>query len=287
MNQKILGQFTSQDYAKTAIIEPPSSDLFQNPDMRKTRVPFDSRTRNVALYPNQNSYTIEFDEIEDIASAQMVYCDIPMLMYLINNNFNTLYVSISNDVHRIVLTNGDYDENTLAIEMQTQLNTNAAGAVFTVAYVSKTDNYSFTSTMPFTLNFMNYKNSLNQLLGFAQKNYISSGADNTVLSEYRRNFNYNNYLIMNIDQFDVLKSSNSDLNKSFALIPKNYNNLNICDTFEYKKFFTPPLGRLLRIQIRFYDKFGNPYDFQNIDHRFELIFESYKLKRKYGHILTN
>jgi hypothetical protein len=164
--------------------------------------------------------------------------------------------------------------------LQTRLNTNSEGAVFGVQYIASTDNFTFTCTSPFTFLFENKTNPLNQLLGFGLKNYTSVA--NTLSSIYRKNFKYNNYIIMDIDQFDVLKSSDRDLNKSFALIPVNYNSLNICDLYDYKKVFNPPLGKLLKIHIHFYDRFGNPYDFQNMDHRFELIFESFKLKRKYS-----
>ena len=39
--------------------------------------------------------------------------------------------------------------------------------------------------------------------------------------------------------------------------------------------------------ITFYDRFNNLYDFQNIDHRFEILFKSHKQRRKYGSILQN
>jgi hypothetical protein len=280
MNQKILGQFTSDDYKRSSIIEPPDSDIFQKVNMRKTRVPIDSRTRNISLYPSQNSYAIELeDNIEDIDSCKLIYCDIPMPMYLINNNFNKIQINISNTIYNITLINGNYDTNTLATEMQTRLS-NITGQSFTVTYIPLTDNYTFACTTAFSIIFLGYQNPLNLLLGFDLKNY---GPSTTIQSTYRCNFYYNNYVIMDIDQFDVLKSCDKDLNKSFALIPIKYNALNICDYMEYTKKFSPPLGRLMKIHFRFYDKFGNPYDFQNQDHHFELLFESHKQKRKYNH----
>jgi hypothetical protein len=285
-NQKILGQFTSEDYKKTSIIQPPSADLYQESDMRKTRVPIDSRTRDINIYPNQNSYAIDLeDTLEDVNSCQMIWAHIPMPMYLINTYFNSLVLVIGATNYMITLTKGNYDHNTLLTELQTQLNTNGAGATFTVTYTASTDNYTFSCNVPFTFNFLGYANPLNQLLGFKLQNYSSNG--NILIAPYRVNLDFNNYIIMDVDQFDSLKSSDKDLNRSFALIPNQYNQLNICDYFKYKKNFNPPLGKLMRIHFRFYDRFGNPYDFQNMDHYFELIIESFKLKRKYGHVFSN
>ena len=286
----ILGNFSREDFLKNAVIEPPTDYTFFDTNLKKTRIIVDSRVRNTNLFPNQNSYDIQFDDdIDDVIQVTLLYCDIPMPMYLINNYFNKLIVSIAGTDYTVILTNGDYDNTTLATELQTKINA-ATGYTFIVAYVALTDNFSFTINSTFTLKFIGYTNSLNQLLGFNFKNYIaiSNGLGGYVItSEFKINFNYNNYLIMDIEQFDTLKSTDRDLNKSFAIIPKNFNNLNICDEFSYIKRFSPPIGKLARIKVRFYDRFGNLYDFQNMDHRYELLFESHKQKRKYGNMFGN
>ena len=91
---------------------------------------------------------------------------------------------------------------------------------------------------------------------------------------------------MSIEQFDLLKSIDRDLNKSFAMIPKMYQNLSIADSAKYKKNFSPPIPKLAKLRIKFFDRFGNPYDFQNVDHRFELLITSAKQRRKYGNIFS-
>lgn len=92
---------------------------------------------------------------------------------------------------------------------------------------------------------------------------------------------------MNIDQFDILKSNNNDIHRTTAIIIDNYSNINMGDTPHLIKKFTPPISRLSRIKVSFTDKFGNPYDFQNMDHRIELIFKSFTQKRKYQNLFIN
>lgn len=285
-NQKILDTITKDDYNKYSVIEPGQDSLFSGADtLKKTRVIVDSRIRNTSLFPNQNKYDIEFDDnIDDIISCRLIYSDIPTPMYLVNSNFNKIVITIGSTDYTITLTNGNYTPVELATEIQTKLNSLGL-ATFGVTYVTLTDNYTFSCDTSFTLKFAGYVNPLNQLLGFSVANYVSN-VSNIVKSVFRRNFEYNNYLIMDIEQFDVIKSADQYLDKTFAIIPISYTNLNLYDKFNYTKYFSPTLNKLSSLKIRFYDKFGNPYDFQNMDHRFELLFESHKHKKKYARIFN-
>jgi len=242
------------------------------------------------LYPNPNDYEIPFeDDINDVISSQLIYIDIPMPQYLINNNFKTLYFMINSTKYQVNIPIGDYTASELAVAMTTAMNS-IVPATFNITYNTRLDNFNFNATVVFTLLFTNVSNSLCNLLGFASnKDYVSvtdvnsPSYPNLVSSEYRKNFDYNNYIIMDIEQFDILKSIDRNLNKSFAIIPKNYININICDSFDIIKKFSPPIARMTKLRIRFYDKYGNPYDFQNMDHRFELLMKSFKQRVKYRH----
>lgn len=289
-NQNILGNFSKSDFEKYAIIEPPKESVFMESDLKRTRIVIDSRIRNTSLFPNQNQYDIELDDdINDVKSATLVYADIPMPQYMINDYFNKIVVNVASVDYTVSISNGDYTEAELATELGTKITT-ATGTTFEVFYVGKTDNFLFTAASPFSLKFSGQTNTIAQIIGFLPQTYASyadassPGQTNKVMASYRKNFAYNDYIIMDIEQFDVLKSSNKDLNKSFAIIPKNFNELNICDEMKYKKTFSPPIGKLARLKVRFYDKYGNPYEFHNMDHRFEIIFESHRQRRKYNEI---
>lgn len=279
-------------FTKYAIIKPPED--FTGDNQKYTRLVVDSRVRNTKSFPNQNNYDILFDDdITDVISAQLIYVDIPFTNYLINQYFNTLNITYIGNIYIIVIDIGDYDNNSFIAEMQSKLNTVIGNNMINITYNTKLDSYIFTSLNTFTFNFIGNKNNLAMLLGFSQdNNYISEsssggqGGQYILNSPYRKNFNYNNYIIMDIDQFDLLKSIDRDLNKSYAMIPKTYDVLNIADHPQYIKIFSPPIPRLTKLHIQFSDRFGNKYDFQNMDHRFEILLTSFKQKRKYSNIFT-
>lgn len=282
--QSILDVMTPEEFEKHAIIKPPGNFEFVDNDKKYTRVVVDSFYRDQTSYPNQNDYYFVFDDdINDVASAKMISIDVPMSSYLINSYFNTLWVTVGGGGEVTVpLTQGNYSAADLATMMQTRLNATVVGTTFTVSYTASTDKFTFSALTNFTLNFANKKNGLHALLGFKNQDYASAG--NQIIAPYRCNLEFNNYIVMCIDSFDNNKSNAKPLNKSFAVISKQYRSLNLADDPNIVKNFNPPLARLAKIHITFFDRYGNPYDFQNMDHRFELLFHSFKQKRKYQNI---
>lgn len=282
-----------QSFIDKAVILPPESKPDFEVYKRFTRVVIDSKDRDTDLFPNTNAYEITLDDdIEDVLQVQLLNIDIPLSTYLVNNHFRTFLVSTSNAIQytEVTLDIGNYSDTELAIELEKALNTAFSGDTFRVEYVKKTDNFLIKSTHQFSVQF---QNALALLLGFQESViYMSQSTGvapwtNTIQSPNRSNFKYNNYAVMTIDQFDINKSNNNTLNKSFAIIMNNYSSMNISDDPQIVKRFSPPLSRLTKLRIKFYDRFGNPYDFNGLDHRFELLFESFKQKRKYQNIFFN
>lgn len=296
-NHSILNTLTSEEFEKHAIIKPPEHDDFIENDKKFTRVAVDSYYRNQVEYPDPNNYYFDFeDDINDVASAKLISMEVPLSTYTINKYFNKLVVGQKTDeavavtidkdgvYHNmteitVTLNEGNYDVNTLADMIETQLNHAGLRGTFTVTYNSILDKYTFSSNKDFWL-FFTKTNSLHPLLGFKKQVYASN-VSHIIVAPYRCNLDFNNYIVMCIDQFDNNKSNLKPLHRSFAIIGKNYGNLNIADEPNIMKSFNPPLARLARIHITFFDKYGNPYDFQNMDHRFEILFQSYKQRRKY------
>lgn len=281
-----------KSYEKYGVTKPPQ--LYTGDNQKYTRLVVDSRVRDTKIFPSQNDYDILFDDdINDVISAQLIYVDIPFTNYLINQYYNKVNITVNNMYNYVFsIDTGDYTTDSFLEEMQTALTKNIPDFNIQITYNIKTDSYTFSSTNIFNFNFIGNKNCLAMLLGFDQtKNYtaVVNNQDNKyyLTSPFRKNFNYNNYIIMNIDQFDLLKSSDTSLNKSYAMIPKNYDVLNLADNPQYIKIFSPPIPRLVKLHVRFYDRFGNNYDFQNMDHRFEILLTSFKQKRKYANIFTS
>lgn len=281
-----------EDYVHAAIIPPPETNDHEK-DVKYTRIVIDSKDRETHLFPDPNNYEVRFDDdIDDVLSVQLLSIDVPMSTYMINKHFDKLTVITpdNNTTQQISLDHGDYTASSLATMLSNVLDSNT----YQVEYNPIKDNFVFKSRTNFSITFPE-KNSIHQILGFHKKQYDSL-VDATIpdgeykyyiKSEFRKNFKYNNYLVLNIDQFDVNKSNSNTLHKTFAVIVDNYCNLNLADTPKIIKNFTPPIPRLSKIKISFDDRFGNPYDFQNMDHRIELLFTSHKQKRKYQNIFIN
>ena len=275
--------FPSGDvYFNKSIIKP-KTEIKQEEyekNQRITRMVIDSRIRDKSLFPNPNSYEIKLDDdINDVVSCKLICMDVPFSTYLINNIHRNINLKIGSTKYVATLTIGDYTKTALATEIQNSMNTVVGSAVFTITYNTLLDNYTFQSTGSFTLDFTNTP-GMASLLGFDNISYDSTS--NIIRSPYRMNMDYNSYIIMDIDQFDTIKSIDRDLNKSFAILPKQYNTLNISDKYKITKYFNPIIPKIMKIRVNMYDKYGNPYDFAGLDHRFELSLTSFKQGRKYS-----
>jgi hypothetical protein len=290
MQSEYITSINQKDFFNNAIIEPPKEFMFYENNKKYTRIVVDSKDRNHTLFNNPNGYEVVFDDdINDVVSAQLVSADVPFVSYLINDVFNQLYITIGGTTSTVTLTTGDYSSTDLATHIQTRLNALSANN-FSISYDAIKDNFRFRSKVAFTLVFPE-RNSLSMLLGFDNnRNYsssVSSEVDafvNVVQSPFRKNFNFNKYIYLVIEQFDLNKGNAKPINKSFAALTEQYTSLSINDKPQIIKYFSPTIPRLGKLKISFYDRFGNNYDFQNHDHRLEFLFTSFKQKSKYQNI---
>jgi hypothetical protein len=276
------------DYYNNAVIPPP---LSPSEVIKYTRIAIDSKTRDKSLFPNANKYEIKLNnEVSDVMSAKLINADIPMSMYLINQYFDTLVVTQNGTTQNIQLEHGDYNEVDLATMITDSLN-NVFEDQFAVSYNKNKDNFTFRSKTAFTLTFGTSSNSLDALLGFDKAVYTSTAIgvspyNHVITGTYRKNFTYNNCVIMYIDQFDCYHSPANEMDRCFAILPSVYSLLSISDHPELIKTFSPPIPRLTKLIVKFLDRFGNLYDFNNLEHRFELLLTSHKQGRRYNSIFT-
>lgn len=271
------------DYQKYALVKPSNVEPVGG-NHKYTRVVVDSRIRNKTLFPNPNDYEVPFDDdVYDVIKAQLIYIDIPFTSYMINSNFNQLFVSSNGSDFIVTMPTGDYTKADFVTGFQTALN-NTLNFEIGVSLDPLTDSLIFISEQEFTFKFANKAKTLAMLMGFKQEDYDSLPGSpyNQLRAPFRLNFDYNNYIIMDIDQFDLLRSSDSELNKTFAVIPKNHSVFTPQnDSQSYIKYFQSPIPRMNKLRIRLYDRFGNAFDCQNQDHRFEMLITSFKQKGKY------
>jgi hypothetical protein len=291
------------DFSKTAVIKPPFQELQNKEITRKfTRFVIDSRDRNMDLYPSPSQYEIELDDdIEEVTSAEIVLVDMPFPSYLINEHNNLMRVTVANVVHNIRVDVGDYNETALANALSSSLNAVSTGALFEIVYNPIKDNYNIWSNVEVTLTFQAPRqgvkpaqylaDTIGKVLGFSPKIYTSTSGLGTsptngyayvIKAEYRKNFTDHRYVVLHMDQMNVNRSSNNVIMKSFALVHPRITNISYLSTMNrLTKTFNPPIARLYKLRLTFRDYYGNIYDFQNQDHRIEIMFESRKHIQRY------
>lgn len=299
------------DFSKTAVIKPPFVE-FANKEIahKYTRVVIDSRDRNTDMFPTPAQYDIAMEEdIEEVTSAEVVVVDMHLASYMVNANNNKVYATVSTVNYVADIPFGDYTTSSFADALSTALQTSIVGTSFETVYDSVRDRFDIWANSMFALDFKGtavtyageranmgtmvtpYKaKSAARLIGFANAVYTSqagagvspvNGYTNKLSSVYRRNFTENNYVVLSIAQMSVNKSINDVLSRSLALIQPSYMSLNVCKDEPIRKMFNPPIPRLTKVSITLRDYWGNLYDFQNQDHRIEIVFMSHKHISKY------
>lgn len=291
----ITGKIRDADYAHHAIIKPPSE--FVGDHQSQHRIVIDSRLRDRTLFPRPDRYDIRLeDDITDVIRAQLVYLDLPPSVssrYLVDAYFHSLYVATGSSVVAVRLDEGVYDTAAdLETQLQVHLAASAASAV-SVAYVPRLDRFRWTSPAPFGLRHVDRPAHLALLFGLDPDRDVDAVLDATsglyvLTAPYRWNPAYNDYVVMVIDDFGMLSSIDPRLNNAFTVASRTtrYQQLDIADRPEYVKRFSPPIARLTRLRVSFFDRFGNPVDFSNQDNRFELSITSLKQARRYGNVFA-
>lgn len=286
------------DFKNSTVIKPPTSNMDAN-NRKTTVVIIDSRDRDVTQYPSPSDYVVELNEdLQDLISAELVVASVPFKSYIVNQANNLLHVCVDSVKQVVNVEPANYNAPVLASTLQNQLNRIFAGfATFIISYDDMYDKYTIECDQPFEMKFKDDNKvaytpkSIGKLLGFDCKNYEVNtpvGSSYKITAPFRKNFEDANFVIMNIDSFNVNNSVNSIVNRSFAIIPEQRHTLNlITSTHRVVKNFNPPISRMAKVRVRFTDFYGNLYDFQNHDHRLEIVFESYKQIRKYQSYFDN
>jgi hypothetical protein len=289
MTDKIIPNYNRDVYYHNAVIREPSLSSQQK---RIIRLVIDSRERNVSLFPSPNSYEINLvDEIMNVEALSLICTEFPFDSYTVGSNNNMLYLAYNSLVYPLAIEIGNYTETLLASTIQDAFNTAVGGNNFIVSYNALKDNFTFRSKNPFGLIFRgdtflhSYNNStdtaykqksMGKLLGFGIYNYVSTVQStndayvNVLNSEYKKDFNTDGYIVLNIDAFDLNKSTADSIQNSFAIISNHTQALSL-GTELISKHFKPSLSKLRKLKVNIVDFYNNPYDFQNKDHRFELL----------------
>jgi hypothetical protein len=273
-NMKILDASTF-DFSQSALIKPP----FQQPTnkevaSRSTRVVIDSRDRDEVAYPYPHTYVVQIEsEIEEVISADIIAIDVPLSRYFIHEHNNSL--TCNGTV--VTLDVGNFNNTTLGTNFANALSI-ATSSTFTIVYDDIKDKYTISNASEFTLCF-DVTNA--KIFGYSHTIAYQSTSGN-LTSPYRIDLSGDKFIICNIEMMNINNSANRFVNQSTVVVNRGdvYNNTKNL-TIPIKKVFNPPIARLTKLKVKFVDFFGNNYDFQNQDHRIELMFDSRRQLSRY------
>jgi len=292
---------TMELFKHHAIIPPPENkDIF-----RKKRLIIDSRDRNTTRYPNPNKYTIRIDEgLQDVVGIELAISDFPFNEYNITPNNNILHISIDPPGTNLTYTSveippGKYDGTDLSTTLETEISTSFPNTSWNVQFNPNTSKITISSsTTPFSLNFKNaiprkfdeyndvydyMSRSIGRVLGFSPEEYTIQSATYEITAPYPVDLRNESYIIMFLSRAKLYLSPNNASNQCFAILRLENNDkwLSTLNTEPVRKSFTPPIPDMSSLSFKFVDYYGNAYDFQNKEHRFELIVTMMKQGRKY------
>lgn len=260
---------------------------------RSTSFVIDSRDRDLTRFPLPSHYEISLDEaVHDVIRMRLLVADVPFASYLIQSTNNSIQAVIPGTTTTPTVINatipvGDYLGHTLAAAVQAalQANTSTGQYQFTAEYSTLTDNIIVTCTLEFSLVFAPAGSAALEL-GFAvgTTNYAvpSSPTSFVATPPFRRNSNLNPSLVLSIIPACVNTSINEHVNQSFAILTPNRSALSAAGEALSQKSFHPPIARFSRFTVDFSNYDGTPVDFQNHDHRIEILLTSLRAA-KYMH----
>lgn len=253
--------------------------------VRSTSFVIDSRDRDRVRFPLASHYEISLDEaVHDVFRMELLVADVPFAAYLIQATNNTVQaVMTSNSPPTNIMATipvGDYLPSELAeaVAVALQSATSSSQYQFSTSYSTLTDNISVSCTQPFDLVF-DPTGSVALELGFVigSTNVAatsSSGSDYVVTPPYRRNANLHPSVVLRILPASVNTSINQNTNQSFAIITPTRAALCAASRYLSRKTFHPPVARFSRFAVDFSNYDGTPVDFQNQDHRLEILLTS-------------
>ena len=279
-----------QLYDENAIIAPPKINTKDIP-IRKYKYIIDSRDRNKTLHPDPAKYTIKLDEcLTDVVSAELILTDFKFNNYNVNKYNNVLHT----DIQDYTIPLGTYNGTSLASTLTSLIPS------LTVTFNTISGKFTFISTVNMEMKYKNDEqirydvdnfmyhyptNSVGKLLGFAIENYTLT-TNIPLEAPYMMDLETENYIIMYMQQAKVYQSKNNKAHNAFAIINKMENSSNGLVMFNNNvmKSFNPAIANLTNLVFKFCDYNGNLYDFQNREHRFEIVFTCFKQTRCYNEI---
>ena len=105
-----------------------------------------------------------------------------------------------------------------------------------------------------------------------------------ITSSQRMQLQQEPFLIMKVQRGGALHSPHKNIKGATAIVhnPKIANSVINYNHMPYFKRFNPIVNMMNTIKVSFVDYEGNLYNFEGMEHRFEIVFTIFKQSRKYG-----
>ena len=252
---------------------------------------------------NDNNNTSGYGRLKNVIGFRLIKATIPSKPFHITENNKNVYIYFNSNYYTFTLTEGNYTNDTLATELQTQLNNGSSwvkesdgltplshSSGFTVTFNDTTLKYTITHTsISFFFNFIESKrNSAHNILGF--KNLETrdvSSAITTIISEYLPDMSLH-FVDLVVPEIPYNACKKNSLGKNVIdRIPITDGPGSIVDyTVPFTEYFTQnyfyPLS-LSKITIELYeDQNDKEYNTGNLNNYFEFEITTIKKTDKFN-----
>lgn len=255
-----------------------------------TRIVVDSADRDRNTHPSPSSYVVHLPyDVFNVCSWKLVSAQMPKdPAYMIGAGApqGVPVVFSAGQAATAIMPYGNYATSTdLANSLRDALNAASSSASAANAFIASIDphqdNLVIRSTATFTMDSSKMHPATVQLLGLKAGMPViysddGSGYPWLLSAPYRTNFEApyrtSAVLRLRLPSTELLVSASQTLNRAFAVLSPGTNDMET--SFPYVKQWVAPVSRVSRVHVEFVDLFGEPYDFQNQDHRIEFVAES-------------
>ena len=239
----------------------------------------DSLNRDIALYPNGNSYTLHLTRpIRNVERVELVSARVPNTMYNLTNGSNVLQANSSN----VSLNAGFYSVYTLATDLT------AVMSGVTLTYIPEQGHFIFSGNSQFTIKIQS--SQLSTMLGFPKDTTLTSALAGSTYPAYAGQYilvsttlvdmSLNDIVYLDIEElrspFNVDTGaiqaktgtiSGSNANRAFAPIAMDVGSGCIKNFGENKDYkigvdYPEPINSLQRLTVQWIDRNGELLNFQ-------------------------
>jgi len=271
-------------FAEHALIPPPKTES-KDISTRQHRVVIDSRDRDMIKYPDPSNYVIDINhDIRDVLSVQLVAYDIPFNDLNVTEDNNMFeYLDANGDLQTIEIPEDEYNVITLTNAINTSIGY--------TALITSASNIRLELDTIYVTRFLfasdtGYRHrSVAKTLGFEPVDITASGS---TTAKYKYHLEAERYVALFVQAAKLCQTTNPGTHECFAMIPRYVDSegAQALDTFVRKRF-AAPIAALDKIHVRFKTRGGSYYNFENKDHRLELVYTCYRQPKNYNAIFAN